>query len=187
MKKKFYRWLAPEAEENEKFRTWPLDTEQEQPSSVTDSSYCFTSIARHVDWWAEDEIISPIEELYFDSHRATANYVRIDDIWKGRVIADSQDFFVARLSDEQYQHNDRIVKIWKQKIDKSLWDEIQEGASFEWYFGKKYTPVVEEYQKISFKPRLNLDSDDMEMMVRELIKGFEDIFSDSEEDETERQ
>ena len=114
----------------------------------------------------------------------TRNYVRVKDVWKGRVLEDGQDFFVARLYDEEYQHSDRIVKIWKQKIARPLWNDIYEGASFRWSFGKRYTEVVEDYQKLSFSPRLKVNPDDLDRMVSDLISGFEDIFTDPEDNET---
>ena len=183
-KKSNIQWYTHGEDVDNIRQSWSIAAWRDDPHEETDSSYCFTSVTRQVEWWNEDEIITPIEEIYLESHSDRKNFVEVEDVWKGRIIEDSQDFFVARLSDIKYRHDDRIVKILKHKIDDSLRDEIYEGAIFEWTFGKRYTTKAENYQKMSFKPRLKLDSNDIDMMVKELTRGFEDIFKEPEEDET---
>jgi hypothetical protein len=177
-------WLSLDDEGDDNSFFWPIE-KGGRPLRIGDSSsYTFTSKSRVVDWEDENELLAPIEDVFWESMRGTRNYVRVEDVWKGRVLEDSHDFFVARLYDEEYHYSDRIVKIWKHKIDQSLWKDIHKGASFRWSFGKRYTEVIEDYQKMSFSPRLNVDSDDLDRMVSDLIKGFEDIFTDPEDDET---
>lgn len=183
MKLNDLHWMSPDDEGDDNLHFWPIER-GDRPLRVGDSSsYTFTLNSRVVDWKDENELLAPLEDGFWESMKNARNYVWVEDVWKGIVLEDSKDFFVARLYDEEYQHYERIVKIWKQKIDHSLWTNIHEGASFRWTFGKRYTGSVEDYQKMSFSPRLNLDSDDLDRMVSDLIKGFEDIFTDPEDDE----
>lgn len=186
MKISKYPWLSRDEKESEFNDSFPMDALEVSHHDVSDSSYDFTKITRPVEWWKEDELIGPIDEIFLlDNMERPHNYVRIEDIWKGRVLQDSQEFFVARLTDKQSKHSDRVVRIWKQKIDESLLGDIHEGASFDWTFGKRYAAGVENYQKMVFKPKLNLDIDDLDRMVKEMTKGFEDIFTEPEEDDTQ--
>lgn len=179
-----FLWDIPDSEDEKRSQIWPLEQLSRPIREGDDSSYGFTRQSRSVEWWDEKEVIEPIQEMFLESKRAIKNFVSIEDVWSGRVLESSRDYFIAKLSDEEFRHSDRIVKIWKNKIDHSLLADIQEGASFKWSFGKRYTGVLEEYQKMSFKPRLNINADDMDRMVMDMIQGFEDIFSESDEDET---
>ena len=177
-----FLWEIPDEESEKMSQIWPMEQFSRPIRGGDDSSYSFIRQSRSVEWRDEKEVIEPIQEMFLESKRAIKNFVSIEDVWSGRVLESSQEYFIAKLSDEEYRHSDRVVKIWKNRIDHSLLADIQEGASFKWSFGKRYTGVIEDYQKMSFNPRLNINADDMDRMVMDMIQGFEDIFSEPDED-----
>ena len=166
--------LDSERDEDSFSNSYTLD-EEICEDIISDSSYLYTDETRHVDWWKDDELIVPLENEYSDDLGILKSTIYIDDTWNGIVQKKDNSFFEARIWNSHGNYEDRYIKVWKEKLHSDIWEELYEGAEFEWAFGKEDNGKLVDFQKISLEPKVSFDYSDIEKMVKEMTKGFEEL------------
>lgn len=166
--------LDSERDEDSFSNSYTLDKEVCE-DVISDSSYLYTDETRHVDWWKDDELIMPLEDDYSNDLEEIKSTVRIDNTWNGIVKKKEDSFFEARIWDSHGNQEERYIRVWKEKLQSDIWKELYEGAEFEWAFGKEDSGELVDFQKITVEPKVSFDYSDIEKMVKEITKGFEEL------------